>query len=272
MTDAVLYDVPTLKNNFENQTLFMFSKSPVNKKTILRWFRIAFAVRLIAIVFFTYLLIAYLLLPLDWFQYERRHPAIDSAPDVTHTTLGIPGDPINVGLVGTEHQIQSALLAAKWFPADPITLKSSLKIATDTILKRSYHDAPVSSLYLWGRKQDLAFEQPVADDPRRRHHVRLWKSEKLDSHDNPIWFGAATYDTNVGLSHTTGEVTHHIAPDIDAERDKLIDDLLRVLQLTNMYWVDGFHKILQGKNGGGDHYQTDGRLRVGVLVNSSENK
>ena len=250
----------------------MFFKSPVNKKTILRWFRIAIAVRLIAIVFFTYLLIAYLLLPLDWMQYSWRHPAIDNVPTLTHTTSGISGDPINVGLVGMEQQIHTALLAAKWYPADPITLKSSLKIAADTILKRSYHDAPVSSLYLWGRKQDLAFEQPVAVDPRRRHHVRFWKSEKLDSHDNPIWFGAATYDTNVGLSHTTGEVTHHIAPDVDAERDKLIDDLLRVLQLTNVYWIDGFQKNRQGKNGGGDRYQTDGRLRVGVLVNSSENK
>ncbi len=250
----------------------MFFKSPVNNKTILRWFRIAFAVRLIAMVFFTYLLLAYLILPLDWLQYERRHPAIDSVPKITHTTLGIPGDPINVGLVGTEQQVHTALLAAKWFPADPITLKSSLKIAADTILKRSYHDAPVSSLYLWGRKQDLAFEQPVADDPRRRHHVRFWKSEKLDSQDNPIWFGAATYDTNVGLSHTTGEITHHIAPDVDVERDKLFHDLLQVLQLTNVYWVDGFHKVREGKNGGGDRYLTDGRLRVGVLVNSTENK
>ena len=250
----------------------MFFKFPVSETKMLHWFQIANVIRLVAFVLFVYLLIAYLLLPLDWIQYSLRHPAIDTVPRMTHTASGIPGDPINVGLVGTEQQIHTALLAAKWFPADPITLKSSLKIAADTVLKRSYHDAPVSSLYLWGRKQDLAFEQPVGDDPRRRHHVRFWKSEKLDSHDNPIWFGSATFDTKVGFSHTTGEITHHIGSEIDVERDKLIHDLLGALQLTGVYKIDGFHKTRQGKNGGGDSYQTDGRLVVGVLANPAENK
>jgi LssY C-terminus len=37
--------------------------------------------------------------------------------------------------------------------------------------------------------------------------------------------GSATFDRGVGLSRYTGQVTHHIAPDIDAERDALTDDL-----------------------------------------------
>ena len=211
-------------------------------------------------------LIAYLILPVGWRRYEKRHPALDDAPRVAHTTTGIPGDPVNLGLVAPEEKIHRAMLAAKWFPADPITLKSSIRIAGSTVLHRSYDDAPVSSLYLWGHKQDLAFEQPVGNDARRRHHVRFWRSEKLDDQGKPLWLGAATFDTKVGFSHTTGEITHHISPDVDAERDKVIADLQQVHALIEVFRIDDFHSTLTGKNGGGDPYRTDGGLAVGVMA------
>jgi hypothetical protein len=172
---------------------------------------------------------------------------------------------LNVALIGTEEFVHKAMIAAKWYPADKITLASSLRIATGVVFDRPYVDAPVSSLYLWGRKEDLAFEQPVGNDPRRRHHVRFWRSEKLDEQGRPLWLGAATFDTHVGLSYTTAEITHHIAPDVDADRDKVINDIRNAGDLAAEYWIDGFHKVLQGKNGGGDPWHTDGRLAVGLL-------
>lgn len=212
-----------------------------------------------------YLVVAYLMLPLAWRRYEKRHPALENAPRITHTTTGIPGDPLNLGLVATEEQIHRGMLAAKWYPADPITLASSIRIAGSTVFHRPYDDAPVSSLYLWGRKQDLAFEQPVGDDARRRHHVRFWRSDQLDNAGRPLWLGAATFDTKVGFSHTTGEITHHIGPDVDADRDKIMADLKQAGALADEYWIDDFQQPPTGKNGGGDHWQTDGRLAVGVL-------
>ena len=211
-----------------------------------------------------YFVVAYLVLPLGWRRYEKKHPALDDVPRISHTATGIPGDPVNVGLIATENDIHLALLAAKWFPADPITLRSSIRIAGSTVFHRSYEDAPVSSLYLWNRKQDLAFEQPVGEDARRRHHVRFWRSDSVDDDGRPLWLGAATFDTRVGLSHTTGEVTHHISPDVDAERDKIVSDLKQVGASLNVQWIEDFD-IREGKNGGGDPYQTDGKLAV-VLV------
>ncbi len=173
---------------------------------------------------------------------------------------------MNIGLVGLEGDVQRAMLAAKWFPADSITLKSSLRIAADVVLRRPYPDAPVSSLYFFGRIQDLAFERPVGDDPRQRHHVRYWRSSELDQDGRPMWFGAATMDVHVGLSHDTGQITHHIGPDVDAERDKIIADINAAGDLASVYWVDNFHKELNGKNGGGDAWHTDGRLAVCVIA------
>src|SRR6185369_16696846 len=193
-------------------------------------------------------------------------PALDDAPRIAHTTTGIPGDPINIGLVATEEEIHKAFLAAGWFPADPITLESSIRIAGSTVLHRSYDDAPVSSLFLWGHKQDAAFEQPVGDDARRRHHVRFWRSDSRDGHGRPLWLGAATFDTRVGFSHTTGEITHHISANVDGERDKILADLTRAAAVHDVEWIDGFHMERHGKNGGGDPYETDGRLAVVTLA------
>jgi hypothetical protein len=212
-----------------------------------------------------YLLAAYMLAPAAWRVAAHFHPALANAPHVTHTKDGIPGDPLNMALTGSEEELSKAMHAAGWQPADPITLKSSLRIVGDSVLRRPYEDAPVSDLYLWGRKQDLAFEQPIGDDPRKRHHVRFWKSQEVGPLGNPMWFGAATLDSRVGLSHTTLQVTHHISPDVDAERDKVIDDLSRAGRIGPVDWENGFQTELEGHNGGGDRYHTDGRLAIAVL-------
>jgi hypothetical protein len=221
-------------------------------------------------VLVAYFLVAYVLLPLVWLRYEHRHPALDDLPGITETGDHHPGDPINVALIGTQEQLHRIMLAAGWYPADPVTLRSSLKIAAGTVLRRPYDDAPVSPLYLWGHKQDLAFEKPVGDDPRRRHHVRFWKSAKLDGQGRPLWAGSVTYDKRVGLSHTTGQITHHIGPDIDAERELLFADLLKTGDLENVQFIAGFHKVKSGRNGGGDPWHTDGRLELGVIKSADK--
>ena len=195
----------------------------------------------------------------------RLHPGLRSAPRITHALNGAPGDPVNVAFIGSEEDLHLCLISAKWAPADPVTLKSSMRIVGDTVFRRSYVDAPVSNLLLWGRKQDFAFERPVGKDPRQRHHVRFWRADKVDSLKRPLWIGAATYDTRVGFKERTVKITHHIAADVDTERDKLIADVKETGDLVDFFWVDGFHDKLRGKNGGGDPWFTDGRLAVGVI-------
>jgi len=219
----------------------------------------------LAAILAVYFLIAYVFVPWLWEQYARRHPSFDDNPRVTETGDGHPGDPLNVALIGTEEQIRAIMHAAKWYHAAALGIKSDLKIAADTVLSRPDDKAPVSNLYLFGRKEDLAFEQPVGDNPRQRNHVRFWRTPKTDDAGDPIWIGSATYDERVGLSHTTGQITHHIAPDVDAERDHLFADLESTGLLLEVYPELHFHKADQGINGGGDPWHTDGTLMVGIL-------
>jgi hypothetical protein len=221
---------------------------------------------LIAGVLVLYLLVAYVLVPAGWRRYAHRHPAMDDVPGITCTSAGIPGDPLNVALIGTEPAVKTIMLAAKWYPANPLDLRSDLKIAADTVLKRPDDRAPVSNLYLWGRKEDLAFEQPVGDNPRKRHHVRFWRGAKAASDGRPVWVGSAVYDERVGLSRTTGQITHVTAPAIDVERDYLFKCLDKSGDLSETYAVDDFHKVRKGRNGGGDPWETDGRLFVGIIA------
>jgi hypothetical protein len=95
--------------------------------------------------------------------------------------------------------------------------------------------------------------------------VRFWQTDKVEGDGRPIWVGSAVYDQRVGLSRTTGQVTHVTAADVDAERDYLFQCLEQTGDLAERYVVPGFHETLEGRNGGGDPWHTDGNLDVGVI-------
>lgn len=209
--------------------------------------------------------IAYLLLPSFWRHYEHQKK-LDGLPMVTVTAQGIPADPINVGLVGSSNDVLCAMREAGWFPADPVTLRSSLEISGSVLLDRPYPDAPVSPLFYDGRREDLAFEKPVGKSADQRHHIRLWMVLKDGEEKRPVWLGAVTFDRSVGFSHYTGAITHHIAPDVDAERQLIETDLQAAGMIEARYTVAGVGPTLRGRNGGGDLYYTDGEVWVLRLV------
>lgn len=227
-----------------------------------RWLRRAGIAALVVVAL--YVVAAYLILPRLWTHYEHE-PGLAGRPMVTVTSDGIPGDPLNVGLVGSKEEAIRALAAAGWYPADPVTLETSIAIAGSVLFDRPYRHAPVSPLFYEGRKQDLAFEKPVGSSADQRHHVRLWETLQSGGEGRPVFLGSATFDRGAGISHYTGQITHHIGPDIDAERDFLIGDLVAADMLTEIFHVTGIGPTLQGRNGGGDPYFTDGEIALGAL-------
>jgi hypothetical protein len=219
----------------------------------------------LATVVIVYLMLAYVVLPALWRHHEHE-PGLASLPMVTRTGTGIPGDALNVGLVGGQEDVFRALEAAGWFPADPVTFRTSIAIIGSVVLDRPYQDAPVSPLYFEGKKEQFAFEKPDGKSADRRHHVRFWLALEKGSDGRPVWLGAVTYDRGVGFSHYTGQVTHHIGPDIDAERDLLMRDLTEAGMIDARFKISGVGPTLFGRNGGGDPYYTDGEIDVGSLV------
>lgn len=219
----------------------------------------------LALVAAIYAATAYLVLPSLWRHYEHQKK-LDGLPMVTATAQGIPADAINVGIVGSSKDILCAMREAGWYAADPITWKSSLEISGSVVLDRPYPKAPVSPLIYAGRPEDLAFEKPVGTSADQRHHIRLWMVLKEGEERRSVWLGAATFDRSVGLSRYTGAITHHIAPDIDAERNLIETDLQKAGMLAARYEVMGIGPTLRGRNGEGDLYYTDGEVWVMRLV------
>jgi hypothetical protein len=239
--------------------------APHGRSRLERYLLVALAVVL------AYTLVAYLLLPALWSHYEHQKK-LAALPMVTLTGQGIPGDPINVGLVGDSKDVLCAMQAAGWYPADPVTLRSSIEIAGSVVLDRPYRDAPVSPLYYLGRREDLAFEKPEGNSADHRHHVRFWKVLDQGEEQRPVWLGDATFDRSVGVSHYTGAITHHIDADIDAERKLLATDLESAGMVEARYQVTGIGPTMAGRNGGGDLYYTDGEVWILRLVEACQKR
>ncbi len=225
----------------------------------------------VAVVAAFYASVAYGLAPALWRHYEHQRALADKTM-TTHTALGIPGDALNVGLAGGRDDVICAMRAAGWRPADPVTLRSSAKIAGSVLLHRPYATAPVSDLFYDGRRQDLAFQKPSGVSPSTRHHVRFWRVLAAGDDGLPVWLGAATFDRSVGVSHFTGQVTHHIGPDIDAERDSLAADLAAAGIVKTAYRVSGVGPTLFARNGGGDPYFTDGEIAFSQLSENCQSR
>jgi len=220
---------------------------------------------ILAVLAVVYAVLAYVLLPAAWTHYEHQK-GLAGFSMLTRTAQGIPGDPINVGLVGSKEDVVCAMHAAGWFPADPITLRTSIEIVGSIVFDRAYDDAPVSHLYFQDRREDLAFESPDGKSPMRRNHVRFWKVLDRGDEGRVVWLGAATRDRGIGFSRYTGQVTHHIAPNVDAERDRLTDDLVAARVVVALYEVTGIGPTLNGRNGERDLYYTDGEVKISRLV------
>jgi hypothetical protein len=87
-----------------------------------------------------------------------------------------------------------------------------------------------------------------------------------DSSGRPFWIGSVSLDIGAGISRLTAQITHHIDPDVDAERDHLINELLETGQVRKNFMIKGVGPVEDGRNAEGDRYFTDGMLSVAVLV------
>src|SRR5271154_2740612 len=184
----------------------------------------------------TYGIAAYIVLPrtvrmgLKILQRKR-------VPRYTITGDGLPGDPVNLMLKGTRRQLHAAFAIAGWSEADRLSLASSWRMIRAFVLNSPYPTAPFSTLYLFGRGQDVGFQKAIDNSPRKRHHIRFWALSMAHAEaalgtasfwlntDRPPdgacvhWVGAGTKDTGFSLTQLTFQITHATDSDTNAELD-----------------------------------------------------
>lgn len=230
----------------------------------------------------TYAIGAYVILPyavrmgLKILQRQR-------VPSFTVATDGLPADPVNLALYGTLDELRAAFAAIGWVEADKLTLASSWRMVQAFVLNRPYPTAPFSTLFLFGRGQDVGFQKAIGDSPRRRHHVRFWgrnlenvqdidtASFWLNTDAPPAgarvpWVGAGTRDTGFGLTKLTFQITHATDADTNAERDFIVGELQKANAIGAVMWEQAGDPIGRPVN----HYITDGDVAVAALGRGAE--
>lgn len=227
--------------------------------------------RLVNILVF-WLVFTYVALP-------RLHQALTRVyvPDYfigrTRTADGLLGDPVNMAFEGEERDIHVAMRRAGWVMAEENTLHSARKMITAFLLFRSYPEAPVSSLFLFGRRHEFAYQQEVGGTTVKRHHIRFWRVPKgwvMPGGHRLTWLAAATYDRSVGFSRYTWQITHKIDENTDVERDYVVDTLLWADPEIPVGVIKDYSTSYHHVNGGGDPLRTDGHLPVVNLRDARE--
>lgn len=181
------------------------------------------------------------------------------------TSDGLLGDPVNLAFIGDDKQLHLAMKLAGWTMADDITIKSSLRMVADTVLRRSNDKAPVSSCYLFQKRQDFTYQQNVEGRPWARHHVRFWRVPEgwlMPGGYKVDWLAAGTFDRSVGFSYFTFQITHRIESDTDIERDYIIKTLDDAKKFKKVKIIDHYFSAYHHRNGGGDSIETDGSLPI----------
>src|SRR5262245_37798623 len=205
----------------------------------------------------TYAIAAYIILPyavrmgLKILHHKR-------VPRYTLTGDGLPGDPVNLALIGTLQQLRSAFAITGWSEADRLGVATSWRMVRAFVFNSPYPTAPFSTLYLFGRGQDFGFQKAIDNSPRKRHHVRFWafslaraegalgtasfwlNTDRPPENARVLWVGAGTRDTGLSLTRLSFQITHATDSDTNLERDHIIAELTtrRVIEHVTSYMAD----------------------------------
>ncbi len=191
--------------------------------------------------------------------------SIDSLPRRVNDQFNNLGDMVNFVIVGNEKDVQDALEAATWHVADTNNERAVLNAVMQTYDKKDYLAMPMSTLFLFGRKQDFGYEmaEPIAM-VASRHHFRIWKAP-FTWKGSEVWVGAGTHDIGFAKDKRNNSVTHKIDPSVDGERDNIGSSLQKAKKAKTLTYYLPKDAVQDAKNATGDGYRSDGRLLVVFL-------
>ena len=227
-------------------------------------------------------------LPDGDFDYERLDPGKTYAgvelPDLTLAQLratleqlpccatnadgDAEGDPLNIVLIGTPHQVLSSLTRSGWSFTHRITLRTVRREIGAAVEGKPYSVAPVSSLYVFGRPQDVAMQR-ARRSISQRNHMRLWLAP-FTFEQRPVWVGQVSRDIGVKLTTKSPTLTTHVIdPEVDTTREYLMHSLIAEGFIDRFAFVKGsaYAPATQPRvNLTGDPYHSDGMRLVVILA------
>lgn len=186
---------------------------------------------------------------------------------VTNAHGGASGDPLNIVLIGESSQIMAALSECDWSFTHRIDSTTVRRLIGAALNGQPYLTAPVSSLYCFGRPQDLAFQRSRAN-LSQRNHMRLWLAP-YTVEGRPVWVGQISRDIGIKLTRSSPTLTTHVIdPMVDEARQFLLESLLFRFRIESFGFVRASAAATREHprtNLTGDPYITDG-MRLIVFI------
>lgn len=187
---------------------------------------------------------------------------LNQVPRRVQDAQGSPGDMVNFILIGSKQQMLDAFANGGWVQVDRTKGEAVTHAILSTLQKQSYLEMPMSVLYLYGRPQDfgMARAEPITV-VQTRNHLRVWKAPfQIDGQD--VWVGAATHDLGFEKDQRNGNVTHHIDPNVDDERDFVRASLSDGGGVAANTYVLPNDPVQEAKTATGGSFHSDGRVVV----------
>jgi hypothetical protein len=178
------------------------------------------------------------------------------------------GDPLNLVVVEAEAgDPLRPFVQQRWHLTEILDWHSAFETLQSFLLGKAYQTSPVSALYLYGRREDTAL-QKIRTSISRRNHLRLWLAP-FTYGGRRVWVGQISQDIGVRLTDATWYLTtHKIGPDVDFDRDYILQDLVLSGSVERFGYADGVGAATAAaprRNLTGDPYFTDGRRLVVFL-------
>jgi len=174
----------------------------------------------------------------------------------TETIFGDQQEPLSFIIVARNNQEFIDLFErAGWSLADEVNFSSVVKMTEAIFWKQPYVEAPMTPDFWNTKVHDFGFEKLTQlNKVSERHHARFWRTNYLTIKGDMIYVGTASFDSGLKWG-----VTHKINPDIDTEREFLLNDLQRTGIVSNFEQKQLVNPKL-GSNFSGDVFFTDGKL------------
>ena len=187
---------------------------------------------------------------------------LDGLPRRVNDQFANLGDMVNFVMIGSQKDVQAALADADWHVADTSNTNAVINAVMQTYDSKDYLAMPMSTLFLYGRKQDFGYEmaEPIAM-VASRHHFRIWKAP-FTWNGQDVWVGAGTHDIGFAKDRRNSNVTHKIDPAVDGERDNIGASLQKSNKARTFSYYLPPNPVQEAKNATGDGYHSDGRLLV----------
>ncbi|MEJ2007107.1 MAG: LssY C-terminal domain-containing protein [Acidobacteriota bacterium] len=194
---------------------------------------------------------------------------LEKSPRRVVSKKGNPGGPINLVLVGSEDEIRTAFEKAGWTAAQNKNANSLWKTFEAVVKGKGYDAAPMSTLYVYGRPEDMAFEK-MLNTFTMRHHLRIWKAPMTAPDGRQIWLVVANHDN--GFDIRPGVISHSVDPHVDLERAKVGADLGMTGFVAAEELVGRSNPVRSGLTATGGEWESDGRVLVVDLKPQSRSR